>query len=355
MIPLCKPEFNEEMKNEATAALENEHFVLGESVFKFEEEFARYIGTKYAVALNSGTAALQLALYALGIGKRHQVITPVNSFIATANAITITGAVPCFVDSDLSDCNIDVSLIKSNGASAILPVHLYGNPCKMKELSEIAYDKKMFLIEDACQAHGAEYRGRKVGSIGDIGCFSFYPTKNMTVCGDGGMVTTNDEELRDKIVSMRDCGRAKGVRYLHNILGYTMRLNTVNAAIGRVQLRYLDNWNERRHRIAAIYNKNLPADIRLTETSGAKPVYHLYVIKSPIREKIRAYLEKKGISTAIHYPLPIHKQPIYSQYCSQSFKNAELLASSVLSIPIYPSMSEDEAHFIADTIKEVLR
>jgi perosamine synthetase len=354
MIPVSKPEFNEEMKEAAIYALENEHFVMGESVFKFEEEFAHYIGTKYAVAINSGTAALELALRALGIGRGHFVITPVQSFIATANAITFTGATPRFIDVSISDCNIDISQVDPDGANAILPVHLYGNPCNMDELVNIANDEKMFLIEDVCQAHGAEYRGRKVGSWGDIGCFSFYPTKNMTVCGDGGMVTTNNEEIRDRIASMRDCGRAKGSRYLHSILGYTMRLNTVNAAIGRVQLKYLDRWNERRRQIAKIYDEKLADEIRLTPTHGAKPVYHLYVIKTQLRDKLKEYLQKKEIGTGVHYPIPIHKQPIYNKYNNHKFPNAEWLASSVLSIPMYVSLSDDEAKFVAESINEVI-
>jgi len=354
MIPLFKPEFNEEMKDAAIKALESEFFVLGESVYKFEEEFAKYIGTKYAISVSSGTDALELSLRAFEIEEGKSVITPSHTFIATANSITMTGARPHFVDVNLHDCNIDVNSIKFNGESAILPVHLYGNPCNMEELTKISHENSMVLIEDSCQAHGAEYKGKKTGSIGDAGCFSFYSTKNMTVGGDGGMVTTNNEEARDKIVSMRDCGRIKGKRYLHDVVGFTKRLNTVNAAIGRVQLRNLDRWNNSRCEIASVYDKLLSEEIRFSKTPRSKPVYHIYAIKLQDREIVSKHLKSKSIATGIHYPIPIHKQIAYSQYSDTTLKNTEILASSVLSIPIFPSMKKDDAKTVAESINEVI-
>ncbi len=354
MIPLTKPEINEEMKNAAIAAMENEHFVLGESVFKFEEEFARYIGTKYAISVNSGTSALMLAEAGLGIKAKEKVIVPTNSFIATANAVVMNNSIPVFAEIDSHDGAIDTSALKSmdtKGVRGIIPVHIYGNPCNMDELLEFAREKNIFVIEDACQAHGAEYGGKKAGALSDAGCFSFYSTKNMTVCGDGGMVTTNNEELKNTIVILRNCGRIS--QYEHPVLGYTMRLNTINAAIGRVQLKYLDEWNEKRIKIAEIYRKNLPSSMVLSETKNGKSVYHLFVIKCDNRDALAGYLKKEGVGTAVHYPIPMHKQQVYKELgYNISLPVSENFANKILSIPVFPSMKKDEALFVCEKINE---
>ena len=242
-IPFFIQEFTDEMEEAAIHALRNESFVGGESVSKFEEEFAKYTGTKYAASVSSGNGALQISLMALGIGESHQVITPTNSFIASANCIRMTNAKPILTDIDPNDGGIDISNSK-NKVNAVIPVHIYGNPCNFDSVKSFAEEQKIPIIEDACQAHGAEYKGKKVGSLGDVGCFSFYPTKNMTVGGDGGMTTTNNEETILKIKSIRDNGRKTKNEF--DKLGFTMRLNTVNAAIGRVQLRHLDEKTARR-------------------------------------------------------------------------------------------------------------
>ena len=256
-IPFFVQEFTDEMEEAAIHALRNESFVGGESVSKFEEEFAKYTGTKYAASISSGNGALQISLMALGIGKSHKVITPTNSFIASANCIRMTNAKPVLTDIDVNDGGIDLSNNKES-VNAVIPVHIYGNPCDFDSVKSFAEERKIPIIEDACQAHGAEYKGKKVGSLGDVGCFSFYPTKNMTVGGDGGMTTTDNEETALKIRSIRDNGRKTKNEF--DKLGFTMRLNTVNAAIGRVQLKHLDEKTARRREIMSIYRKNLAQD-----------------------------------------------------------------------------------------------
>ena len=255
-ISLAKPVFDEEMKEAALDALQNERFVLGESVFKFEEEFAEYCGAKHAVSTSSGTSALQLSLLALGVERGDEVVTTSYSFVATANAALHIGALPVFADVNVGSFNIDPEAALervTEKTRAVIPVHLYGFPAEMDSILEDSEEHRFSVVEDACQAHGASYFGRKVGSIGEVGCFSFYSSKNMTVCGDGGMVVTDSEEVAGKVARLRDCGRSS--HYEHDLIGYTSRLNTVNAAIGRVQLQRLDAWNRRRREHAKLYSR----------------------------------------------------------------------------------------------------
>lgn len=354
MIPLCKPEVNEEMKQATIQAMENEHFVLGESVYKFEEEFAHYIGTKYAISVNSGSAALELTLAALGLKPGDKVITTPNSFVASANCIVFNGGIPVFSDISEEDGNLDPMKIRVKDEKGILPVHIYGNPCDLDPILELAESKNIFIVEDACQAHGAEYEGKKVGSFGIAGCFSFYSTKNMTVGGDGGMVTTNDETIRDKVMKMRDCGRK--TKYEHDELGSTRRLNTINAAIGRVQLKYLDSWNEKRIENAKLYSKLLPGEIQLEPNKKSKAVFHLYVIKVKNRDELIAHLDANGIKSLVHYPIPIHKQPLYTNRLNYnvSMPVAERFAKIIVSLPMFPSLTHDEIKFISENVNEVL-
>lgn len=359
-IPLAVPIFDKEMEDAALNALRNEHFVLGEDVYKFEEEFAEYVGAKYAISTNSGTAALHLSLLALGIKSQDQVITTPFSFIATANAILHAGATPVFSDINIKTYNIDPEKIRQNmtkRAKAIIPVHLFGYPCDMQQIMDIAQDNKVKVLEDACQAHGAEYNELKVGTIGDVGCFSFYPSKNMTVCGDGGMVVTNNEEIARLVIKLRDCGRK--TKYEHDIVGYTARLNTVNAAIGRIQLKRLDEWNEKRIQNALMYNKLLSdlEEIVLPPSPKKliKPVYHLYVIRARNRDKLREYLENNGIQCGIHYPLPIHLQPIYKEifhFKGGEYPLSELASQTCLSLPVHPSLTKDDITYVCEKIHE---
>ena len=359
-VPLLRPILDEEMVEAAVQALQNERFVLGESVLKFEEEFARYIGVKYAISTNSGTDALHIALLALGVGSKDEVLTTPFSFIASANCILHAGAKPIFADIDLRTYTLDPGEVKKAitlRTRAMLPVHLYGHPADMDALMDIADEKGLFVVEDACQAHGAEFNGRKVGSIGHVGCFSFYPSKNMTVCGDGGMITTNDPDVAERAASLRNCGRVD--RYLHDKIGFTARLNTVNAAIGLVQLKRLDAWNEARRRIARIYYKRLSGIDGLIlppgEDGRVKPVYHLFTIRTPYRDALKEWLLSQGIECRVYYPIPIHLQPIYRRlygFSGGEFPRAEEAARTCLSIPMWPGLTDDQVRYVCDKIEE---
>lgn len=339
------------MEEAAIDALRNENFVMGESVHKFEEEFAKYIGTKYAVSVNSGNSALQLSLIALGISNGSKVITSTNSFIASANCILMTGSSPILYDINSSDGNIDIHSDNKN-ADALIPVHIYGNPCDFESIKAKSEENKIPIIEDACQAHGAIFEGKKVGSLGNTGCFSFYTTKNMTVGGDGGIVTTNNEEVANVISSLRDNGRIS--KYEHDKLGYTMRLNTVSAAIGRVQSKHLDENNKRRREIVGIYRRNLSQDCLLEENPKGKAVYHQIVLRHRNRDKIMTHLSKNKIGTAIHYPIPIHKQPIYTKFQFNLPKSEEFV-TEILSLPSFPLLKNNDVKLICEKINEVIQ
>ena len=349
-IPFFVQEFTNEMEEAAIHALRNESFVGGESVSKFEEEFAKYTGTKYAASISSGNGALQISLMALGIGESHKVITPTNSFIASANCIRMTNAKPVLTDINTNDGGIDISN-NENIVNAIIPVHIYGNPCDFDSVKSFAEEQKIPIIEDACQAHGAEYKGKKVGSLGDIGCFSFYPTKNMTVGGDGGMTTTDDEEIILKVKSIRDNGRKTKNEF--DKLGFTMRLNTVNAAIGRVQLKHLDEKTARRREIVSIYRKNLVQDCILPENKDGKSVYHQIVIKHRKRDEIRKELADNDIGSAIYYETPIHKQPIYQEF-GYELPNSEKFSKEIMSLPSYPQLTDDQALEICEHVNKII-
>jgi len=349
-IPFFVQEFTDEMEEAAIHALRNESFVGGESVSKFEEEFAQYTGTKYAVSVNSGNSALQISLMSLGISDKSKVVTPTNSFIASANCIRMTNAEPILSDINSNDGGIDLSNI-TDKVNAIIPVHIYGNPCNYDSVKSFAKEQKIPIIEDACQAHGAIYKGRKVGSLGDVGCFSFYPTKNMTVGGDGGMTTTDNEETASKIKSIRDNGRKTKNEF--DKLGFTMRLNTVNSAIGRVQLKHLDKKNARRREIVSIYKKNLVQDYILPENRDGKSVYHQIVLKHEKRDEIRKELTDNEIGSAIYYEKPIHLQPIYEEY-GYKLPNSEKFSREILSLPSYPLLTDDQAIEICEHVNKII-
>jgi perosamine synthetase len=359
-IPLAKPIFDEEMRRAAIEALSSERFVLGESVYKFEEEFARYCGADFAVSTSSGTNALHIALLALGMKQGEQVITAPASFVATSNAILHAQGAPVFADIELETYTIDPEQVKKAARTktrGIMPVHLYGYPADMDSIGEIAEKKELFVVEDACQAHGASYKGRKTGSLSDVACFSFYPSKNMTVAGDGGILTTNDKEVAEEAAKLRDCGRKS--KYVHDLVGYTSRLNTVNAAIGRVQLRHLDEWNEKRRRNAETYDRLLSdgedLDLPLAGDEATRPVYHLYVVRTSMRDGLKEWLQSRGIECGIHYTLPIHLQPVYVKmfgFEEGAYPNTEELCRTCLSIPMYPDLSEREVRFVCEQIHE---
>lgn len=360
-IPWIKPIIDEEMKKACLNALENEKLVMGESVRKFEEEFAKYCGTDYAISLSSGTDALIITLNALGLEGKKVLTTP-GSFVATANSILYAGGTPVFADISMDDYDIDPTEAgkKASGTSAILPVHLYGMPAKMDELKEIADSKNIPLVEDACQAHGAVYKGKKAGSLGTAGCFSFYSTKNLTVAGDGGMITTNDQALAKKTAKIRDCGRIS--QYEHDVLGRTARLNTINAAIGRVQLRKLDSWNDARRNHAEKYRSLLNGVQGVTLTAappaGIQPVYHLFPILVEKRNDMKEFLKTKGIGTGNNYPIPIHLQPLYKEkygFKKGDFPNSEKLSDMVLCLPMFVDLKDEEIGVVCDAVKEFLK
>jgi perosamine synthetase len=338
------------MEDAAIDALRNEKFVMGESVFKFEEEFAKYTGTKFAISVSSGNAALQLSLIGLGIKQNSKVITTTNSFIASANCIKMVGAEPILCDIHDDDGNIDIKTTDKN-PDAIIPVHIYGNPCDFNAIKEVSEENEVPIIEDACQAHGAIFDQKKVGTLGDVGCFSFYPTKNMTVGGDGGMATTNNEELKNKIESLRDNGRKTRVE--HDKLGFTMRLNTISAAIGRIQLRLLDEYNQRRREIAELYKNELGENYFLKENPNGKSVYHQIIFKHENRDEIISHLTKNNIGVGLHYTIPIHKQPLYANL-GYKLPISEKFSNEVLSLPSFPQLKDDDVKIICETIKQVL-
>lgn len=339
--------------------LNNTSFILGKEVSDFEQAFASYVNATGAVGVASGTAALFLALSACGIGHDDEVITTAHTFMATAEAISQTGARPIFIDIDSKTYNIDVDLVEdaiTNKTRAILPVHLYGHPVQMDQLSDIAKRHNLWLIEDAAQAHGAKYKGQPCGRIGHIGCFSFYPGKNLGAYGDAGAVTSNDEELLKKIRSLRNHGRM--TKYEHKEVGFGERMDALQAAILSVKLQYLEEWTEARRDIARLYNRLL-ADSDITipcELQEARHVYHLYVIRTLQRDKVLDHLRSKGIGAGIHYPIPLHRQPVYAKQINANvfLPVTERIAKEIISLPMYPELNEKQIHYVVQTIKEVV-
>lgn len=359
IIPPANPVFNKEMEEAAINALRNERYILGESVDKFEEVFAKYVGTDYAVAVSSGTNALHLALIAANITISGEVITPASSYIATSNSILHANGTPIFCDINdeyLIDTN-QISKKISKRTQGIMPVHLYGHPADMKEIEEIAQKNNLFVIEDCAQSHGALYKGKMTGTFSDMGCFSFYSTKNMTVCGDGGMVTTNDEKAAETIKLLRNHGQHP--KDVHTILGYTARLNTVNAAIGIVQLRYLPGWIEERRQTAKKYNKHL-ADVEEVvlppgDSKYKKPSYHLYEIKTQKRDEMIKFLRENKIICLIHYPTPIPYQPLYKKmfgFKEGGFPKSEELSEKAMDLPMFPGLKDEQIKYISEKIHE---
>ncbi|NQT21931.1 MAG: DegT/DnrJ/EryC1/StrS family aminotransferase, partial [Candidatus Omnitrophica bacterium] len=343
----------DELKRPIEDVLRSGRFIIGEDVRLFEQEFAKYCNVKYGVGVNSGTDALFLACLACGIGKGDEVITTPYTYIATAFAISMTGAKPVFVDIEEKTCNIDVSKIEkkiTKRTKAIMPVHLYGHPVDMGLLMDIAKKYKLKVIEDCAQAHGALYKNKKVGSFGDAGCFSFYPTKNLGCFGDGGMVLSDSKEIKEKIALLRNGGRKD--RYEHVLKGYNSRLDTLQAAILRVKLRHLDSWNENRRKVAGLYiklfrEKNL--DIMLPhEETYAKHVYHLFTIRTKNRDKVIKGLTERGVGALIHYPIPVHLQEAYRElgHKKGDFPITERCCDEILSLPMYPELSEKEIQYV---------
>jgi dTDP-4-amino-4,6-dideoxygalactose transaminase len=342
--------------------MEDTAFILGDNVKKFEEAFADFCGSAYAVGMNSGTSALHLGLLSSGIGEGDEVITVPNTFIATAEAIAYTGAKVVFVDVDPGTMNMDVEKLRraaTEKTKAIIPVHLYGNPADMDGILQIAEEKGAVVIEDAAQAHGALYHDRKAGSIGEIGCFSFYPGKNLGACGDAGALVTDNEAVAARARMYSNHGRSE--KFDHQVIGYTERLDGIQAVILSVKLKNIEMWNASRRMNAILYSlllEDVPEIIPVEPLKGTTPVYHQYVIRveTGSRDDLRAFLSAKEIATGIHYPTPIHMTPAfrYLGYKQGDFPVSEDAASKILSLPIYPELKEDQVRFVIEAVKEYL-
>jgi dTDP-4-amino-4,6-dideoxygalactose transaminase len=337
--------------------LENSQFVLGPEVAAFEKEFAEYTHAAHCVGVNTGTSALHLGLLSAGIGPGDEVITVPFTFVATAAAIGYTGAKPVFVDIDPASFTMDVKKIEAAitpRTKAILPVHLYGQSADMDPIVEIARRHKLLLIEDACQAHGAEYKGRRVGSIGDLGCFSFYPGKNLGACGEGGAVVTNDPGFARTIRMLRDWGTEK--KYHHELKGYNYRLEGMQGAILRVKLRYLEGWTEARRSHAAGYSELLAgAGVGTPEVMPwGRHVFHVYAVRTTQREALQAALNAREVQTGIHYPIPIHLLPAYAElgHRTGDFPHAEQAADEVLSLPMFAELTRAQIEAVAGAVRE---
>ena len=356
-VPLSKVYMDEEIKNAVLKVLDSGWYILGQMVKEFEREFAKFCGVKHAVCTSSGTTAIFLSLEAVGLKPNDEVIIPSFSFVSTASPIIHLGGKPVFVDINPRTFTLipaEVEKRISRRTKAIIPVHLFGHPADMDAIMEVAEENDLFVVEDAAQAHGAEYKGRKVGGIGHLTCFSFYPSKNMTVCGDGGIVTTNNQELAEKVSMLRNHGRL-GEKYIHRALGYNFRFNEIQAAIGKKQLEKLPTWNEHRRKTAQIYTEALEDAVTVPiEEKWAKHVYHMYVIKAKERDELRAFLDRRGVSTGIHYPVPIHKQPAIEKSIGSKLKlkKTEECANLVLSLPMHPQLTQTEIDYVCESTLE---
>tara|TARA_B110000091_G_scaffold210320_1_gene252987 strand:+ start:306 stop:1403 length:1098 start_codon:yes stop_codon:yes gene_type:complete len=348
-----------EIQSELKTVFTKTNFIGGENVKLIESNIANYIGVKYAISCNSGTDALHFALRALGIRKGDEVITTPFTFISTLEAIIYVGAKPVFADIDLNTYNIsEEQILKkiTKNTKAILPVHLFGNPVNVEILKKSINNNSIKIVEDCAQSFGSGINHQRTGSIGDMGCFSFYPTKNLGCYGDGGMVTTNSEELFNMIIKLRNHGSSK--RYHHDIIGYNSRLDEIQAAILNVKIKHIDRFNLMRQKIADVYNDNLSNLDFLTIPKVIKNgnhVFHQYTINSRIREKIKIELEKNNIGSAIYYPISLEKQDAYKNIYNEHgvFVNSNYLSNTCLSLPIHPFLSEKDALKVCNVIQNI--
>ena len=368
MSPMNVPYFDltaqyAELRDEIRTALDrvckSASFILGEEVSKFEQAFANYCEVKHCVAFNSGTSALHLALLSAGIGFGDEVITTANTFIATAEAISYTSATPVFTDVDPATANLDPTLIEraiTKRTKAIVPVHLYGRPADLDPILEIAKRHSLLVIEDACQAHGARYRGKRVGGFGNAAVFSFYPAKNLGAYGEGGALTTNDDAVAQFAREMRTHGESK--RYLHDRVGHNYRMDGFQGAVLNVKLKYLHRWTARRQEFAKLYRECLAGSrARIPEDRpGCETVYHLFTPWVKNRDAVREELGRRGVQTAVHYPVPVHLQKAYAHlgYKPGSLMHTERACADVLSMPLFPEMSREQVRYAADTLAEIV-
>ncbi len=369
-------EIKEELWKEWEKIFDTMHLMLGPNMKAFEKEFAEYSGAKYGIGVDSGTAALFLALKSMGINENHAVIAPSFTFFATIEAIIQTGAHPVLIDIEEKDYNISPSKIveyiekntdfdgknlidkkSKKTIKAIIPVHLYGTPAEMDKIKDISNKYNLLILEDCAQAHGAEFRGEKVGSLGDAAAFSFYFSKNLSALGEAGIILTNNEEIREKASMLRVHGQKD--KYTHQFIGYNSRLDEIQAAVLRLKLRKLEDWNQRRIKLAELYNKKLKDFPILTPDffTHKKSVFHLYVIRTEKRDELKDFLSKNGIGTGIHYPIPSHLQPAlkYLNYKKGELPVSEKIADEILTLPMYPHLKEEDIEYIADKIIEFFK
>ncbi|MCR4435064.1 MAG: DegT/DnrJ/EryC1/StrS family aminotransferase [Clostridiales bacterium] len=380
----------EEIEIKIIEVMASAQYIMGPEVRAFESEMARYLGCRYAISCANGTDALVLALSALGIGQGDEVITTPFTFFATAEAISRVGALPVFVDVLEGTYSMNPEKMEekiTKRTKAVLPVHLFGQPAEMDSIMAVAEKYNLLVIEDACQAIGASYKGRKAGTIGDVGCFSFFPTKNLGAFGDGGMVVTNNEKTAKIVRALRVHGsgsagkeafdaingieagavESHGVnetvynpeKYYNYLIGYNSRLDEMQAAVLRVKLKYLDNWNEKRKEKALLYNRKLEKSSLITPGVNAdtESVYHLYTVQSEKRDEITAFLREKGVATGIYYPVPLHLQKVYMNlgYRKGDLPVAEYLSGRTFALPLYPELTEEEQNYIVSCIYEFER
>jgi dTDP-4-amino-4,6-dideoxygalactose transaminase len=352
--------FLSEFTSAIREVIESSAFAGGPFVERFEQEFADYCGSKYAIGVGNGTDALWLTLLALGIGEGDEIITVPNTFVATAEAIHFCKATPILVDVDENTFTIDPAELEKGltaNTKAIIPVHLFGQPADMDPILEFARAHDLFVIEDAAQAHGAEYNGKKAGTMGDAGCFSFYPGKNLGAFGEAGAVVTNDAKLRDKIRVLRDHGQSR--KYRHAMMGWNCRMDGIQAAVLSVKLRHLDERNLLRRQRASLYNEGF-ADLddvaTPLEADYARHVYHVYAVRVRERDRIRRSLEAKGIGCGVHYPIPIHLQEAWRNlgYSEGAFPVAENLAQEFISLPMFPELTEEQIEYVVRCMREVM-
>jgi len=337
--------------------LDSGWYILGDEVKKFEEEFTSYVGVSFGIGVGSGTEAIHLALASCGIGPGDEVITVSHTAVATVAAIDLAGATPVLVDIDPEFFTLDPNKLEeaiTHQTKAILPVHLYGQPADLDAIVAIARERELYVIEDCAQAHGATLGDGRVGSFGDMACFSFYPTKNLGAIGDGGIVVTDNRELAEKARLLREYGWAE--RYVSHFAGWNTRLDEMQAAILRVKLKHLDKDNSKRICLAEKYSKQLSATklILPKQRENSTHVYHLYVVRSSKRDELLAFLKERGISALIHYPTPVHFQPAHTHFVHGNLPETERAAREVLSLPMYPELSEAEVRYVIKMVKEFI-
>lgn len=346
----------EEINDIVKEVLESGNYIMGKYVSDFEKDFAHYCGVKHAIGVANGTDALLLTLDALGIGPGDEVITTPFTFFASAEVISRLGATPVFVDIEPDTYNINVLELEkaiTPKTKAIIPVHIFGQPVNMSKVIEIAEKKNLHIIEDACQAIGSTYKGKKVGSFGKAACFSFFPTKNLGGYGDGGIITTNDDELAQKIRILRVHG--SNPKYYHSVVGYNSRLDALQAAMLQVKLKYIDKWNQKRKEKAEIYNRELqllPLKLPVVK-EDRDSVFHLYIIETEERDVLLKHLEENGVSSGVYYPVPLHLQEVYNElnYPVGTFPVSEKASKGTMALPLYPELSVDDQQYVIDVIK----